>query len=90
MTPAAEKIDIIANALKDDVSNKRVFALLDDLRKTSLSLDHGQKSETFHNMLRSFNRMWGDEFSPKYAVVTPLLNDLFDMHGFPAERSKAK
>jgi hypothetical protein len=90
MTPASEKIDIIADALKDDVFNKRIIAVLGDLRKISQSLDQGQKSETFHNMLRSFNRMWGDEFSPKDAIVAPLLNDLFAMHGFPAERSKAK
>lgn len=90
MNRADEKIDLIANALEGDVLNKNIFALLQDLRQTSKSLDHGQKSETFHNMLRSFNRMWGDEFSPQSAVVSPLLDDLFKMHGFPEERSKAK
>lgn len=90
MKRADEEIGLIANALEGDVRNKNIFVVLQDLRQTSQSLEHGQKSVAFHNMLRSFNRMWGDEFSPQGTVVSPLLDDLFKMHGFPEERSKAK
>ncbi len=87
---AVEKIDVIANALEGEVRNKNILDLLQKLRQASESLEQGQKSENFHNMLRSFNRMWGDEFSPKNEVIFPILSDLFDMHGFPEERSKVK
>lgn len=90
MMCAAEQIDVIANALEGEVRNKNILDLLQKLRQSSESLGQGQKSENFHNMLRSFNRIWGDEFSPENEVVSPLLNDLFDMHGFPEERSKVK
>ena len=90
MMCAAEKVDLIANALEGAVRNKNILVLLQKLRKASESLGQGQKSENFHNMLRCFNRMWGDEFSPENEVVSPLLNDLFNMHGIPEERSKVK
>ena len=90
MTYAAKKIDLIVQALEGDVFNKNIFSLLQGMRQASQSLENGQQSETFHNMLRSFNRMWGDEFSPKDDVISPLLDDLFDLHGFPNEKSKAK
>ena len=90
MISSTEKIDVIVNALKDDVFNKRILAILYDLRQISQVLGHRQKSKVFHNKLRSFNRMWGDEFSPKDAVVIPMLDDLFEIHGFPEERSKDK
>ncbi|KZL13155.1 hypothetical protein [Pseudovibrio sp. Ad26] len=90
MTGTAEKIDLIAKTLEGDILNKKIFPLLQDMREISQSLDYKQKSEAFHNMLRSFNRMWGDEFSPKDEIVSPLLDDLFELHGFPEEKSNAK
>ncbi|SFL23548.1 hypothetical protein SAMN04488518_12516 [Pseudovibrio ascidiaceicola] len=90
MTHATEKIDLIAKTLEDDILNKKIFHLLQNMREISQSLDYRQKSDTFHNMLRSFNRMWGDEFSPKDETVSPLLDDLFELHGFPDEKSNAK
>jgi hypothetical protein len=45
MKRADKKIDLIASTLEGDVLNKKVFALLQDLRKISQSLEPGQKSE---------------------------------------------
>ena len=90
MKSAGEKVAAIANVLEGAVSNTKIFVALQELKEISLLLDHGQRSELFHNKLRGFNRMWGDEFSPQASVVSPILDDLFEMHGFPDEKTRAK
>ena len=90
MESACDKIAIIASALEGEVHNKNIFAILQELEGISLQLEHEQRSELFHNKLRGFNRMWGEEFSPQASVLTPILDDLFKMHGFPEERTKIR
>ena len=90
MESARHKIAIIAGALEGEVRNKDIFAILQELEGIALQLGQDQRSELFHNKLRGFNRMWGDEFSPQASVLTPILDDLFRMHGFPEERAKIR
>lgn len=90
MQRACDKIAVIVNALDGTVHNKNILAFLQELKEIALSLEYGQRSEKFHNKLRSFNRMWGDEFSPQATMVRPLIDDLFAMHGFPEEKAKPK
>ncbi len=90
MTIASEKIKLLESILDGAVHNKRIFKILEEMRAISETLSSAEKSVEFHNMLRGFNRMWGDEFSPKSDIVSPLLDDLFSLHGFPNEKVSAK
>ncbi|WP_273248496.1 hypothetical protein [Sediminimonas qiaohouensis] len=62
--------------------------LLAELKALAEQLDHNEKSAPFHNQLRGFVYVWGDEFEPEREKVSPLLSALFDLHGFPYSKHK--
>ncbi|MBE1292555.1 MAG: hypothetical protein GJ677_08705 [Rhodobacteraceae bacterium] len=61
---------------------------LEKLAEYVARLDVAERSRDVHNQLRSFNRLWGDEFQPEEECIDPLLNELFELHGYPESRHK--
>jgi hypothetical protein len=86
----AEIVDQIQNYLSNERKRSPLPHILSELRTLASRLSNEEKSSDFHNLLRGFNRCWGDEFCPEEGLVAPLLNELFELHGYPDQRSRPK
>ncbi len=81
---AVHKIDEMMACLEGHLWHRSpIPRLLGDLRDLAEQLGDGERSPEFHSKLRGIIRCWSDEFAPERETFEPLLDALFELHGFP-------
>lgn len=87
---ATDIVEEIQECLTDTPNAPAVKRILAELQRMAVQLSDNEKSAEFHNTLRGFVRVWGDMFSPSEEKISPLLDALFSLHGYPEDRSRPK